>query len=91
MRHVRNNRASLMICILAIIILTTPLLNLVVHASRDKSLLGMGTGLFLFWMALIIATIISNRFHQEAPHRNPSKNGGQSPDQNTGKTVTSHE
>ena len=81
MRHARYNRASLMICIIAIVILTTPLLNLVIHASRDKSLLSMGTGLFLFWMALIIATIISNRFHQETPRINTSQNEVQSPDQ----------
>ncbi len=82
MRHARNNRASLMICIIAIVILTTPLLHLVIHASRDKSLLSMGTGLFLFWMALIIATIIANRFHQETPHINTSQNEVQSPGQN---------
>ena len=91
MRHVRNNRASLMICIIAVIILTTPLLNLVIHASRDKSLLSMGTGLFLFWMALIIATIISNRFHQVTPHINTPQSEVQSHGQNTAKKVMPHE
>ena len=82
MRHARNNRASLMICIIAIVILTTPLLNLVIHASRDKSLLSMGTGLFLFWMALIIATIVSNRFHQKTLQINAAQNEVQSPGHN---------
>lgn len=71
MRHDRYHRASLMVSICALIIVTTPLLNLLVHAAQDASVLSMGAGLFLFWMALILLTVISNRFHK----KNATDNG----------------
>ena len=60
-----SKRYSLIGAILALTILTTPLLNLFIAGDSNSVVLRLGASLFLFWLALIIFTIIANKFHDQ--------------------------
>ena len=58
-----SKRYSLIGAILALVFLTTPLLNLVVFGESTSVVLRLGASLFLFWLVLILFTIFANNFH----------------------------
>lgn len=61
MLHSNIYRYSLIIAFIALILLTTPLLNLLIRFDSASTIISTGAGLFLFWMVLIITTILINR------------------------------
>ena len=57
--------------------MTTPLVNLIIMQGEQSAIIRTGTGLFLFWMLLILLTILANRTHRKLPAISQDNDKGQ--------------